>query len=370
MNIVAALAFILLMVQPVFSQETGKARFTLEFSGIGELILEQHLFENDNQENTQLVLKRPGGMREIIDTVEGLLPADLRKFDLDADSSPEIIALLRHPDGIDVMPYIYRLQETFVRAYPDAQNPDATGLICREIVLTADEKNPLLCAKNIVSFHDFGPPYLYQLEFFRLTRQGLELFNRSFSEGDHFNILMNRGAMAFNDAKYLEAIEFYEQAVSSSTGEITTKAFIESLFNMAEARKLSKDFKSSLELFQKIVMEFGQNHRTDAAQKEIELISAGLEKPEVLSYLTDASIMLNSNKWEEALALVENRPVGALEDHFLFLKAEILTAQNRIDEAVKVFNELKTRFPESMLLEEVDQMLEDMQGDPEESEGL
>lgn len=353
-------------------QAVEQEPLSMLWEGLGTLILCSDTSE-DGIETAQLLLKKPGGMREVIDTFDGLEPADLKKFDLDTDNSPEIIALLRHPDGIDVIPYIYRMNTSFQRIFPPEDSPETAPIICRELVLTANERTPLLCAKNLVNFHEFGPPDLFQLEFYRLNRNGLELFDRSFSEGDHFNLLMNRGALAFNEGKYLEALDYYENAISSSSGDITTKAYIESLFFLAESRKFTKDFNGALEIYQRLVLEFEQNAKTEAAQKEIELLSAGLANPLELSFLIDVMILANNNQWEEALSLLTNRPPQAsaqLGDRFLFCKAEILTAQNRIEDAIVVFKELKQNYPESPLVEEVDQLLLDMQDNPEEFDGI
>lgn len=361
--------FLLFFAAEAFAEKADQ--LNIFFEGLGTIFLEENSIDRQS-ENSQLILQKPGGMREVIDTYEGLLPADLRKFDLNADSNAEIIALLRHPDGKDVMPHIYQLNENFKRLYPVQDQSESVPIICREIVLTANDNIPLLCAKNPMVFHDFGPPELYQLEFYRLNGANLELFDRTYSGGDHFNILMNRGAVAFNEVRYLEAIDYYEQAISSSSGEITSKAFIEAIFFLAEARKLSKDFDGALQLYQKIVLEFSQNHRTDQSQKEIELISANLNNIPALSFFIDATILVNSNKWEEALVLIDNRTPAttALEDRFLFMKAEILAAQNRIEEAVATFAQLKENFPDSLLIEEVDNLLQEMQENPEESGGL
>ncbi len=363
--------FCLLLSGKACAAEQLDGRCQVALEGLGTFILEIAA-DDGHDENSQLVLQKPGGMREIIDIFEGLLPAELRKFDLDADNSQEIIALLRHPDGKDVMPHIYKLKDSFQRLYPPKDQQETAPLICREFLLTANDNIPLLCARNPVVFHDFGPPELFQIEFFRLNHNRLELFDRSYSNGNHFNILMNRGAVAFNEGKYLEAIDFYEQAISSSTGEITSRAFIEAIFFIAEARKLTKDFNGALQLYQKIVLEFSQNHRTDQAQKEMELISACASDTEILSFLIDATVLVNANQWEQALKMLENRPENSslLADRFLFMKAEILAAQNRVNEALEVFSSLKERFPESPLIEEVDRLMQDMREDPQETNGL
>jgi tetratricopeptide (TPR) repeat protein len=140
---------------------------------------------------------------------------------------------------------------------------------------------------------------------------------------------------------------------------------------MAEARKFTKDFNGALELYEKIVLEFNQNQRTEQAQKSIELISANLVNINELSYFVDIVALFNANKCKEALELVENRvPGGKLEDRFRYMKAEILTAQNRLEEAVQVYLQIKKDFPESPVIDEIDVLLQDIQEIPEEAGGL
>ncbi len=185
---------------------------------------------------------------------------------------------------------------------------------------------------------------------------------------------MNRGALAFHNGQYLEALDFYNQAISSSTGEISSRAFIESLFYLAESRKFLKDFRNALELYQKIVIEFSQNQFTDAAQSEIELISQNIEHPEVLSFYIDVTSHINCDRWETALELLQNHRLGSAEspllDRMLFARAEVLTALNRVDEAIEVYRNIQQKFPDSPVISSVEAALEDMLEKPEETDGL
>ncbi|HNW11597.1 MAG TPA: tetratricopeptide repeat protein, partial [Candidatus Rifleibacterium sp.] len=256
--------------QPVASESTSLS-FSLE--GVGEVILEEGL--TDEVETTRLLLQKAGGARQVIDSFEGLLPADLLKNDLDGDGQTEIIAILKHPDGVDVMPFIYTDLNAFRRIFP-APDVDGNPIICRELFFSTHEGNPALCARNLIGYHDYGPPDLFRLELYRLQKGQLTLVQQGFSEGDHFNILMNKGAYALHNGQYLEALDYYNQAISSATGEIDTRAYVDVLFNLAEARKFTKDFKSALELYQRIVVEFSDNPQTETAQREIELIESRL----------------------------------------------------------------------------------------------
>ncbi len=198
--------------------------------------------------------------------------------------------------------------------------------------------------------------------------------HQGFSEGDHFNILMNRGGYAMHNGQYLEALDLYNMAIASSSGEITTKAYIEALFSLGEARKFTKDFKGALDLYQRIVIEFSENVHTEAAQREIELISDNMDNVDALSFYVDVLSNINCDRWETALELLQNHPAakagGKLQDRFLFTQGEVLTALNRVDEAIKVFQEIKEKFPESPVIENVDALLADMEETSEETDGL
>lgn len=355
--------------QGEFARE--KLELSIFIDGIGEIFLLET--ESDQTETTQLILKKPGGMREVIDSYEGLLPSDLIKQDLDADGKVELLVLLRIPDGMDVIPHIYSTISGFKRIFPSSNN-ETNPLVCREVFISTYANQPAVCTRHLVAYHDFGPPELFRLEFYRLQKNNLELVHQGFSKGDHFNIRMNKGAYAFHNGQYLEALDEYNLAISSSSGDITSKAFIEATFYLAESRKFSKDFKSALELYQKIVLELSNNQFTDQAQREIELISSNLQNLEALSFYVDVTSNINCDRWETALELLEQHPLanspGALQDRFLFIKAEVLTALNRVEEAIKVYHDLKTMFPDSSLIESVDTILEDMEEKPEETDGL
>ncbi len=371
MKIRLALSFLLLVFAfAAAGQEKGLA-INVEIEGLGEVILEETSV--DQSETTQLLLKKPGGMLQVIDSYDGLLPADLIKNDLDGDGSFEIIALLRHPDGIDVIMHIYCTDGDFKKIFPESQNEN-NPLICREVFISMHGNQPAVCTRHLVSYHDFGPPELYRLEFYQLQKGRLMLAQQGFTEGNHYNILMNRGAWAFHGGQYLESLDYYNQAISSSTGEISSRAFIESLFYLAESRKFLKDFKNALELYQKIVLEFSQNSFTDAAQREIELLSQNIEHPEALSFYIDVTSHINCDRWEAALELLQNHRLGSAEspllDRMMFTRAEVLTALNRVDEAIEVYRTIQQKFPESPIIESVEAALEDMLEKPEETDGL
>ncbi len=367
------LIVLLLSASLTYAQPAGDEKKTVhsEIAGVGELILEESTA--DQVETTRLLLQKPGGARQVIDSYEGLLPAELLKYDLDGDGNIEVISVLKPPDGIDVMPFIYTDLNAFRRVFPPS-GQESNTLICREVFVTTHAGQPAICSKNLISYHEFGPPDLFRLEFYRLEKDQLKLVHQDFSAGDHFNILMNRGGYAMHSGQYLEALDFYNQSIASASGEISTKAYIEALFNLAQARKFTKDFKSALELFQRIVVEFSENAYTTDAQREIELISGNQNNIDALSFYVDVLSNINCDRWEAALELLQNHPVskagGILQDRFLFTEAEVLTALNRVEEAIKVLNEIKEKFPDSPIIENVDALLTDMQERPEETDGL
>jgi len=367
-------AFAILLLLMLASAVTGQEKrlsISVEIEGLGEVLLEETPV--DQNETTQLLLKKPGGMLQVIDSYDGLLPADLIKHDLDGDGNLEIISLLRHPDGIDVIMHIYTTDADFKKIFPESQSEN-NPLICREVFISTHGNQPAVCTRHLVSYHDFGPPELYRLEFYQLQKGLLVLAQQGFTEGNHYNILMNRGALAFHNGQYLEALDFYNQAISSSTGEISSRAFIESLFYLAESRKFLKDFRNALELYQKIVLEFSQNQFTDTAQSEIELISQNIEHPDVLSFYIDVTSHINCDRWETALELLQNHRLGSAEspllDRMLFARAEVLTALNRVDEAIEVYRSIQQKFPDSPIISSVEAALEDMLEKPEETDGL
>ncbi len=172
MRILAAAAIVASLLLPASfvsaqSADGEKKTVLTEIAGVGELILEEN--DADQVETARLMLQKPGGARQVIDSYEGLLPAELLKYDLDGDGNIEIIAILKPPDGIDVMPFIYTDLNTFRRVFPPS-GQESNTLICREIFVTTHAGQPAICAKNLISYHEFGPPDLFRLEFYRLEK--------------------------------------------------------------------------------------------------------------------------------------------------------------------------------------------------------
>ena len=57
-------------------------------------------------------------------------------------------------------------------------------------------------------------------------------------------------------------------------------------------------------------------------------------------------------------------------DILLFTKAELLVSENQIEEAMSVFTDIKVKFPNSNLIEVVEEMMENLESKPEDIEGL
>lgn len=365
-----ALAMVVGLALCAFMPLSGAAEavfFNAKLGEFGTAVLKQVVI--DELETTQFVLKKPGGVCLLIDTFDGLIPAALKVADLDQNGTPELIVLLRHPDGIDVMLKVYSAKENFKRIFPD-ENED---LICREIFVTAYNEMPAICAKHLVGCHSFGPPELYRLEIYTLKNNKLSLAQSSFSEGTHFNILMNKAAWAFNHGNYKEALRLYSDVIASSTGDITSEAFIENLFYLAETKKYLNDFEGALELYKKIVLEFSENAYTNEAQDSIELIAENLCRPKELSYYLKLSALINCERYKEASKLLEEDCVSCdspIQDRLMFLKAEIYTAENRLEEAIKTYESIKRQFPESTLALKAAQLLEELRAPSEEESEL
>ncbi len=363
------LAGFCLFSQILSGQEKRELSTELQGKGLFKIVLS----EDGVVESSQTLLEKAGGLREVLDTFDGYVPHSLLKADLDSDNIPEIIAVFKHPDGIDCIPVIYSAKNEIKRIFP-ADLQDANPLICRRVIIATTNSEQSLCAKYMISYFDYGPPDLYRMRFYRISGENLVEGEEKFTEDSHFNVLLNKASLAFNEGKYFEAFNFAEQAIASSTGDITEEAAIEAIFLEAESKKFSKDFKSALKYYEKIVLEFEQNQRTDNAQKEIELISDNLENPEALSLLIDVYNQINCNNWETALEMLEKHPSAnsksKLRDKFLFIKAESLTALNKIEEAVATYNQIKEEFPNSNIIENVNSNLQDLEETPEEADGL
>jgi tetratricopeptide (TPR) repeat protein len=336
---------------------------TTNLAGVGVLSLVP--INTEGMEGAQLVLQKNNEtIKHVIDSYEGLIPWQILRQDLNSDGSTDIIVVLAHADETTLQPYIYTNAKTIARVFPE-KDAEINPIFCNEVFVTASKTGlPLLGVKNKINFHDFGPPYLNRTDLYALQKGQLNLTEQALSKGDHFNILMNLGALALQEGRYQEAIKHYNSAITSSTGDLTTKAFLETIFYLAEANKFANNYTKACELYEKLVLEFSENNFTEMAQKEIEFINANLDNLPALSYYLDIISDMNCNKWEQALEKANSNKVirdnNPIRDRLLLAKAEIYTALNKVDEAIKVYNEIKNKFPNSPIIDNVNELLEDI----------
>lgn len=366
------IAFILLIIaQSSLLLSKTKQNLELSFKGIGKITLTSKKIQG--VESSQLVLVNPGGLKQIIETFDGLIPNSIFKADLNFDNSYEFIITLKDTEGTEEIPIIYSIKNQIKKIYP-VSDEENNKLISKKVFLTNFQKRNVLCTKNLVNYHDFGPPNLYRFNYFILQNGSLKKIHESFSVNNNFNLLMNRGAVYFHSGKYFKALEYYKQAISSSTGDISTPAKIECLFFQAESLKYVKDFKAALNIYQDIVINYAQNKRTNSAQREIELISSNLNNKKALSLWIDISNQINCENWLSASEMLDsiNLPDASprLNARILFMKAGVYVALNKIEEAVKTYHEICDKFPDLPIIDSVKVNLQDLEVKPEEADGL
>ncbi len=341
--------------------------------GVGNLSLVGRVKEG--VESSQLVLQRSNETsKHLIDSFEGLLPKKILKHDLNADGNTDVIVVLTHPDEITLQPYIYSNTKKLTRVFPE-KDVEINPLFCNEVFVSASRTGtPLLGINNKINYHDFGPPHLVRTELYALRKGKLVLMEEALSKNNHFNVLMNKGAIALQKGQYQEAIKYYNQSITSSTGDLTTRAFLEAVYYLAEANKFASNFKEACELYEKIVLEFSENVFTDISQREIEFINANLDNTQALAYYLSIISEINCNNWNNALVKVQQNSIisknNKLKDRFLLAKAEILIALNEIDEATQIYNLIKTNYPNSPIIETVNYLLEDISLQVENGLGL
>ena len=350
---------------------TGKLNTSVDIPGLGSLVLQK---PNSNQsDTTQLILKQSPKITIVVDNYEGLEPHELIKYDLDNDGKTEIIAALKYADSQNVIPYVYTIKESLEKIFPDEES-ESKLLTCREVFVTNQNSKPALCLKYLISFHDYAPPELYKLEMYTLENGKLKLSQIGYNEGTHYNLLMNLGAEYLHNGRTLEAAQLYNQATASSTGGIGAKAFCEALFFNAEALKYSGKYKEAMKLFEKIVLEYTNSDFTEVAQKELEFIHDNIKDEKLLNQYYKIQLEIVNEHIESALnqlnQLIKNNPQCGFMDKLLFTKAEMLISENNIEEAMAIFIDIKVKFPQSPLIDTVDEMLENLESKPEDTEEL
>ena len=349
--------------------ENTSLKTSVDVQNLGSLVLQK----TNQGDTTQLILKKSPKITIVVDNYEGLEPHELIKYDLDNDGKTEIIATLKYADSQNVIPYVYTIKESLEKIFPDEES-ESKLLTCREVFVTNQNSKHVLCLKYLISFHDYAPPELYKLEMYSLENGKLKLNQIGYNEGTHYNLLMNLAAEYMHNGKTQEAAQLYNQAIASSTGKMSSKAFCEALFFNAEALKYSGKYSEAMKVFEKIVLEHTDSDFTEISQKELEFIHDNINNEKLLTQYYKIQLEIVNEHTEDALKhlnqLIKDNPKCSFMDKLLFTKAEMLISDNNIEEAMAIFIDIKVKYPQSSLIDTIDEMLENLESKPEDSEEL
>ncbi len=360
-------------------KKVAKAQKTaFKINNIGEFFLQ---ISKDKQNLASYLLFKPSNQKAIIlDSYEGLVPYELQYSDLDSDGRIEIISTLRFPESENVIPYIYTLntnkKEMLEKIFPKEEN-ESKMLNCREVYFNNKGNQQILYLKYLVNFHDYAPPELYRLEMYQLKNGLLTLTQVGYNEGTHFNLLMNLGTEYLFKGKSAEAVSCYSKALDSQKGNMPKKAIPELLFYYAEALKFAGKYSEAMKNFEEVVLKYTDSEYTEIAQKELEFLNANINNPKNVDLLNKFfKILLEIDYTHSAEGLnhldkfiSENKDCNFM-DRLLYMKAELLIADNRLDEAMEIFTNIKANFPNSNLISLVEEMIENLDSKPEDIEGL
>ncbi|HNV70955.1 MAG TPA: tetratricopeptide repeat protein [Candidatus Ozemobacteraceae bacterium] len=343
----------------------------LALDGIGTVMI-RNTSGGTEGEISQLLLEKPGGSLQIVATQEVMDFVDLMKGDLDGDGQQEVIAVARNRAGDDVMPFIFRPGNTFHQVFPEFE--EENPIIGKEISLIPGSGKSFMAVRVLVNVHDFGPPDLFTVESYALQGKKLIKSGEKLLEGTHFNQVLNRAGLQFQRGEYLKALEGYQSLIASHAASMPTQACVVAMLYEAESRKFLKDFTGALPLYQKVFTTFPSSPEAESAKREYEFISKNLQSSKALSLFIDASQLESTNRLTEALQLIEQtRPQyeqGPLADHMLFLQSEILVSLGRAPEAMTALEQLCRQFPQSALLPRAQELIQELQGNPDETSDL
>ena len=353
----------------VSATENTSLKTSVEIQNLGSLVLQKA----NQSDTTKLILKKSPKITIVVDNYEGLEPHELIKYDLDNDGKTEIIATLKYADSQNVIPFVYTLKESLEKIFPD-EDSESKLLTCREVFVTTQNSKPVVCLKYLISFHDYAPPELYKLEMYSLENGKLKLNQIGYNEGSHYNLLMNLAAEYMHNGQTLQAAQLYNQAIASSTGKMSNKAFCESLFFNAEALKYSGKYSDAMKLFEKLVLEHTDSDFTEISQRELEFIHDNIKNEKLLTEYYKIQLEIVNEQTESALnhlnQLIKDNPKCSFMDRLLFTKAEMLISDNNIEAAMAIFIDIKVKYPQSPLIDTIDEMLENLESKPEDSEEL
>ena len=129
-----------------------------------------------------------------------------------------------------------------------------------------------------------------------------------------------------------------------------------------------------MKLFEKIVLEHTDSDFTEISQKELEFIHDNLNNEKLLTQYYKIQLEIVNEQTKSALnnlnQLIKDNPKCSFMDRLLFTKAEILISENNIESAIAIFIDIKVKYPESPLIDTIDEMLENLESKPEDSEEL
>ncbi|MFZ2956081.1 MAG: tetratricopeptide repeat protein [Candidatus Ozemobacteraceae bacterium] len=354
-----------------FAQQLqGAHSLRLELPGTGNVIV-RPAAGTDDEGVSQLLLEKPGGDRHVLSSLEALDFITLLKGDLDGDQNPEVIAVARNRGGDELMPYIFSGTGSLKQVFPPGE--EGNPLIGKEISLAPGPLGTTLAIKVLVNVHDYGPPDLYNIEYYRLRGGKLEKVGEKLLNGVHFNQRLNIAGNSFSKGNYLEALKEYEAVFASASSVMPAAARAEGLFFQAECRRFLKDFSGAIDVYERVVTQYAETPQALEAKREGEFLKKNLAASQALSLYIDVSQLNRLGRSPEALALLEKAgetlAPGPLTPHLEFLKSEILISLGRVDDAVRLLQEFRQRYPSSELLGRVESSIQDLQGKPDEEQG-
>ena len=362
----------------------GTRSLRMDLPSVGQLIVRPAPSTTGEEAVSQLLLEKPGGSLHLLASLETLDFVRLLKGDLNGDQVPEVVAVARHRSGEDEMPWIFGGGSELIRLFPPREEDNP--LIGREISIMPTPKGTALAVKVLINVHDFGPPDLFNIEFYRFHAGALAKVGEQILEGTHFNQRLNRAGWALQRGQYLEALSGYQALLGTSapatpaSGGVVVQmpapaampiaARSEALLGAAQCRMFLKDVPGAIAFFDQVTREYAQTPSAEEAAREAGFLRANQPAGEALSLFIDVSHLERVGRARDALALLDLRTPalasGTMDEHLAILRAELLTTLERSDEALAAFRQFLSRFPNSTSRGRVEGILADLEGLPEQ----
>ena len=363
--------FFFIVSQTLFGQQPeGACSLRMELEGTGVVIVKSQQTSSEGH-TSQVILEKPGGTKHVLAESKALNFVSLLRGDIDGDQIPEVVAIAKNPLSDDVLPYVFQGKPELKQVFPlrEEDNP----IIGKEIGISPGKAGSDLFVKELVNFHDFGPPDLYINELFQLRSARLVKVGERVIAGNHFNQVLNLGALAFQKGDFLEALKKYETVLNSSgSSAMPAEAQAIAWFYQGEARKFLKDFSGAIENYLNVVKRFPESAVSEQAAQEEAFLSSNQAASQALSLYIDALKLEKGGKLNEALALLDKGiplfPKNQLGDYLRFLRGEILILIGYGEEALKNFRDLKKEFPNTPLRSKIDSTLLELETNPDEME--